>query len=93
MFQSTEPSPPRDLSKDKLAVWDGWCAKGDREVAREAATKGVHIDLVKVFLAKRRKISANDASVWLNDEVEKHDFHGSLSEISFFRCLFGWTSY
>lgn len=50
-------------------MWDGWCCKGDREVAREAATKGLHIELVKVFLSKRKKVSINDASAWFKEEV------------------------
>lgn len=63
------PVPPPHLSKENVAVWVGWSLKGDREVAREAAAKGLHLDLVAIFLTLRRKTTPNGAKEWFEKEV------------------------
>ncbi|KAJ8927655.1 hypothetical protein NQ314_019857 [Rhamnusium bicolor] len=46
----SKPPPPPNLSKEHVGIWTGWCCKGDREVAREAAAKGIDIKLVLVWV-------------------------------------------
>ncbi|CAH0552154.1 unnamed protein product [Brassicogethes aeneus] len=63
------PVPPPTLTKEDIAVWQGWCLKGDREVAREAAAKGRHLHLVIVFLTLKKKVKADEAKKWFESEV------------------------
>nr|XP_023027706.1 spatacsin [Leptinotarsa decemlineata] len=65
------PPPPRNVSKEIVGVWTGWCCKGDKEVAREAAAKGIHVDLVIQFLALRRNVTIEEAQNYFRDEVFK----------------------
>ncbi|KAJ8963130.1 hypothetical protein NQ318_018595 [Aromia moschata] len=60
-----KPPPPPNLSKEHKGVWSGWYSKGDREVSREAAAKGIDVGLVVYFLSLRKKITSEDAEAFL----------------------------
>ncbi|CAH2009110.1 unnamed protein product [Acanthoscelides obtectus] len=65
-----QPPAPASLSKDKVSIWNAWCCKGDKEVSREAATKGAkHVELVTQFLSARRRITSDEANSLLKNEV------------------------
>nr|CAI5834396.1 unnamed protein product [Callosobruchus analis] len=65
-----QPPPPATLSKEKVGIWNAWCCKGDKEVSREAATKGAkHVELVIQFLSLRRSITLDDARTLFKNEV------------------------
>ncbi|CAH1169832.1 unnamed protein product [Phaedon cochleariae] len=70
-FKRTKPDPPSYLSKEHVGLWTAWCVKGDREVAREAGAKGIHVDLVVNFLSLRRNIRTEEAENYFRDEVFK----------------------
>lgn len=63
------PPPPATLNKETIGVWHGWSNVGDKEVAREAAAKGSHINLAITFLSLRKKIKFEEAQVWFQEEV------------------------
>lgn len=62
--------PPPALSKETVGVWTGWSSIGDKEVAREAAAKGLHISLAINFLSTRRNVDYEDAEKWFKEEVK-----------------------
>lgn len=64
-----KPHPPPTLSKEFTRVWIGWCAIGDREVAREAAAKGIYISLALQFIATRKEWDHSDVERWFKSEV------------------------
>ncbi|KAG5898668.1 hypothetical protein JTB14_005427 [Gonioctena quinquepunctata] len=68
-YLSNKPAPPTNLIKEHSGVWTGWCCKGDKEVAREAAAKGIHVDLVIQFLSLRKNIMMEEAQNYFRDEV------------------------
>ncbi|CAG9858094.1 unnamed protein product [Phyllotreta striolata] len=68
-FNKFEPPPPPNLSIENVGIWTGWHCKGDKEVAREAATKGTSVDLVVLFLSQRRCIQLEEAREYFRDEV------------------------
>ncbi|XP_072396296.1 spatacsin [Diabrotica undecimpunctata] len=68
-FSTLRPPPPPNLSKENVGIWVGWCCKGDREVAREAAAKGIPVDLVVLFISQRKRIRSEEAENFFRDEV------------------------
>lgn len=56
------------LSAEKV-VWSAWNRMGDKEVAREAAAKGLHLNLAKVFLSKRLNMNEKETRQWMVEEV------------------------
>ncbi|XP_057655737.1 spatacsin [Diorhabda carinulata] len=64
-----KPTPPRNLKPENIGLWKGWCCKGDREVAREAAAKGIAMDLVALFISQRKKIDLKEAEDYYKNEV------------------------
>lgn len=42
---------------------------GDREVAREAAAKGIYIELALQFIASRKEWDHSDVERWFKSEV------------------------
>lgn len=67
--KKTRPPPPPTLSKEYLRVWVGWYMIGDREVAREAAAKGIYIELALQFIASRKEWDHSDVERWFKSEV------------------------
>jgi hypothetical protein len=70
-MKEMNPIPPPTLNKETVGVWHGWSNIGDKEVAREAAAKGLHTNLAVAFLAARKKIKLEDAEIWFKEEVLK----------------------
>ncbi|KAB0803687.1 hypothetical protein PPYR_00657 [Photinus pyralis] len=64
-----KPPPPPNLNKELLGVWNAWCRMGDREVVREAAVKGHHIEFAQNFLAARNELDNDTIQQWFKDEV------------------------
>ncbi|XP_025830251.1 uncharacterized protein LOC112904435 [Agrilus planipennis] len=60
---------PSGTTKEEQRVWSGWCEMGDREVVREAAVKGVHVQLAIKFLATRNHTAYEKAQTVFNQEV------------------------
>ncbi|KAJ8924490.1 hypothetical protein NQ315_007287 [Exocentrus adspersus] len=65
----SKPPPPPNLSKEHVVIWTGWHCKGDREVSREAAAKGIDVNLVVLFLSLRKKVTAEEAESFFKEEV------------------------
>ncbi|XP_018577700.1 spatacsin [Anoplophora glabripennis] len=64
-----KPPPPPNLTKEHIVIWTGWHCKGDKEVSREAAAKGIDIKLVVLFLSLRKKLSLEEAESFFRKEV------------------------
>ncbi|EFA05905.1 spatacsin [Tribolium castaneum] len=79
------PPPPPTLNKETIGVWHGWSNVGDKEVAREAAAKGSHINLAINFLSLRRKLTFDEARQWFREEVLKW-VHELLDRKQIFRA-------
>ncbi|CAL7936629.1 unnamed protein product [Xylocopa violacea] len=62
--------PVECLRGESAAIWTGWRTLRDRELVREASTKGTHIDLAYQCLAYRKHCTIEDAQHYFNKEVE-----------------------
>lgn len=64
-----DPIPPASLSTEHTSIWTGWRTLRDREVVREAASKGSHISLAHEFIATRKQWELPEAEKWFNAQV------------------------
>lgn len=62
-------SPPKHLSKETLIIWEGWRKMGLREVVRESAAKGSHVELAYTFLQQKKHVSLDNIKQWFKEEV------------------------
>lgn len=68
-LQKCRPPIPSNLKKENVGIWLGWTCKNDREVVREAATKGIDMNLVYLFLSQRQESNLEKAAEFLRNEV------------------------
>ncbi|CAG9762324.1 unnamed protein product [Ceutorhynchus assimilis] len=66
--ENLDPPPPRDISKENLGLWIGWTYKSDREVVREAASKG-DVPLAINFLSLRKNVEAYKIKEFIDAEI------------------------
>lgn len=52
-----------------MVIWSAWNRMGNKEVAREAAAKGHHINLAVTFLSKRLNLTEIETREWVIQEV------------------------
>lgn len=79
----TKPPPPPSLGKEKIALWNKWCDSTDSAVIREAATKGIYIDLALTFLSLRGKLTPEQSKelfdkevvAWTNELLKQKSIH------------------
>lgn len=69
VFQKCKPPLPPNLNKENVGLWVGWTCKNDREVVREAATKGVDLNLVYLFLSQRKNCNHEISEEYFRNEV------------------------
>ncbi|KAL1512744.1 hypothetical protein ABEB36_002284 [Hypothenemus hampei] len=62
------PAPPDDISKTDLVLWEGWTYKTNRDVVREAATKGF-VPLAIQFLGLRDNEEIGKVTEYVHKEV------------------------
>lgn len=62
------PTPPQGISKENLSIWIGWTHRTDKEIIREAASKG-RVLLAQTFLALKNNVPQDEAYNIIKIEV------------------------
>lgn len=68
-FLQKKLPPPANLNPEYARIWSGWNELGNKEVVREASSKGFYINLAIRFIALRKGIDFDEAEKWFHDEV------------------------
>ncbi|XP_076267457.1 spatacsin isoform X2 [Rhynchophorus ferrugineus] len=76
--EQINPTPPQGISKENLSIWIGWTRRTDKEIIREAASKG-HILLAETFLAQKNNtlqeeaydVIKNEVLTWIEELLER----------------------
>ncbi|KAK9871905.1 hypothetical protein WA026_015154 [Henosepilachna vigintioctopunctata] len=71
------------LNKETTAIWNAWTHKGNREVVREAAAKGSHVNLATKFISIRNKMSQvqsesffkKEVLIWVKELLDRKQIH------------------
>ncbi|KAH1007968.1 hypothetical protein HUJ04_005131 [Dendroctonus ponderosae] len=66
--QIVKPPIPQNIPKERAGLWIAWTYKRDREVVREAASKG-HVELAVQFIHLRRNLDEDIVKNFINTEV------------------------
>lgn len=66
--ENLDPPPPRDISKQNRGIWIGWTEKSDRQIIREAASKG-HVPLATKFLSLQQNVDVDRITELIRNEV------------------------
>lgn len=57
------------LSQNEKIIWNCWQEKSHKDVVREAAAKGTHINLCLKYLMKKNSWTETEARHWFLNEV------------------------
>lgn len=68
--KKNRPPPPPHLTKENVSVWMGWYHKGDKEIVREAVTKGIQ-ELGVLYISLKKKQTLEESQEYFRDEVGK----------------------